>query len=186
MFGNTASKSMTGAAELYIRNTKPREEPVKLSPGTKEGIRQVHNVSTKGVKVTKKTLDTVNNVSQLECACSGAHAFLHRRSEGSLKRPRIAGMGDTTRHRRCGRPIIRTGSAHRPRPSIRLVPRRHRTPKNQEISASTPRPRRDTLNLRRLHPCRSAKGPSVVPNHSRRVRALPRDRSGTGCFWRPR
>ncbi|KAI5454916.1 hypothetical protein NCC49_002192 [Naganishia albida] len=61
MFGNTASKSMTSAAELYIRNTKPREEPVKFSPSTKEGIRQVHNVSAKTVKVTKKTLDTVNN-----------------------------------------------------------------------------------------------------------------------------
>ncbi|KAJ9124208.1 hypothetical protein QFC22_001006 [Naganishia vaughanmartiniae] len=58
---STASKSMTGAAELYIRNTKPRAEPVKFSSGTKEGIRQVHNVSAKGVKVTKKTMDTVNN-----------------------------------------------------------------------------------------------------------------------------
>ena len=63
MFSSTASKSMTSAAELYIRNTKPRAEPVKFSPTTKEGIRQVHNVSTKGVKVTKKTLDTVNSVS---------------------------------------------------------------------------------------------------------------------------
>lgn len=62
MFSSTASKSMTSAAEMYIRNTKPRAEPVKFSPTTKEGIRQVHNVSTKGVKVTKKTLDTVNNV----------------------------------------------------------------------------------------------------------------------------
>ncbi|GHJ88251.1 hypothetical protein NliqN6_4653 [Naganishia liquefaciens] len=61
MFSSTASKSMTSAAELYIRNTKPRAEPVKFSPTTKEGIRQVHNVSTKGVKVTKKTLDTVNS-----------------------------------------------------------------------------------------------------------------------------
>lgn len=65
MFGSTASKSMTSAAELYIRNTKPRPEPVKFSPTTKEGIRQVHNVSTKGVKVTKKTLDTVNNVRRI-------------------------------------------------------------------------------------------------------------------------
>jgi spartin len=63
MFGSTASKSMTGAAELYIRNTKPRAEPVKFSPVTKQGIRQVHNVSAKGVKVTKKTMDTLNNVS---------------------------------------------------------------------------------------------------------------------------
>lgn len=69
MFGSTASKSMTGAAELYIRNTKPREEPVKFSPGQKESIRQVHNVSAKGVKVTKKTLDTVNNVRPLGAAC---------------------------------------------------------------------------------------------------------------------
>lgn len=61
MFGSTASKSMTGAAELYIRNTKPRAEPVKFSPVTKQGIRQVHNVSAKGVKVTKKTMDTLNN-----------------------------------------------------------------------------------------------------------------------------
>ncbi|KAJ9091198.1 hypothetical protein QFC19_009194 [Naganishia cerealis] len=65
MFGSTASKSMTGVAELYIRNTKPRPEPVKFSPITKEGIRQVHNVSAKGVKVTKKTMDAVNGVRDI-------------------------------------------------------------------------------------------------------------------------
>jgi spartin len=61
--GSTYKSGVTGAAEFYTKNTKPGTEPVKLSRGTKEGIRQVHNVSAKGLKVTRKSLGVVQDVS---------------------------------------------------------------------------------------------------------------------------
>jgi hypothetical protein len=54
---------MTSGADLYIRKSKPREEPVKFSPATKATIRGAHNASVKTVNVTKTTLGMVNNVT---------------------------------------------------------------------------------------------------------------------------
>ena len=62
--GNSASSGITSAAEYYTKNTKPATEPVKLGSVTKGSIRTVHNVSTRGLKVTRKTLGIVQDVSQ--------------------------------------------------------------------------------------------------------------------------
>jgi spartin len=63
--GNSYSSGITSAAEYYTKNTKPSAEPVKLSPMAKGSIRQVHNASTRGLKVTRKTLGIVQDVSNL-------------------------------------------------------------------------------------------------------------------------
>jgi len=67
--GNTASSGITSAAEYYTKNTKPAAEPVKLGPAAKGSIRHVHNASTRGLKVTRKTLGIVQDVSR---SCNAA------------------------------------------------------------------------------------------------------------------
>jgi len=56
-----SQSAINAAAEFYIAHSTPNPEPTRFSPATKTGIRQVHNVSAKGYKVTKKTLGMVND-----------------------------------------------------------------------------------------------------------------------------
>ncbi len=58
-----SQSGINSAAEFYIAHSTPNTEPTQFSPLAKTGIRQVHNVSAKGYKVTKKTLGMVNEVS---------------------------------------------------------------------------------------------------------------------------
>jgi hypothetical protein len=58
-----SQSAINAAAEFYIAHSTPNPEPTRFSPATKTGIRQVHNVSAKGYKVTKRTLGMVNEVS---------------------------------------------------------------------------------------------------------------------------
>ena len=61
--GAWSSKKISSGAELYIRKSTPRKEPVKFGPNTKQGIRTAHNASVKTVNVTKSTVGMINNAS---------------------------------------------------------------------------------------------------------------------------
>jgi spartin len=93
--GNTASSGITSAAEYYTKNTKPGTEPVKLNAATKGGIRTVHNVSTRGLKVTRKTLGIVQDVSSVLGAYTSDGVLI----EPSLSVPRPSAESSTRPHR---------------------------------------------------------------------------------------
>lgn len=69
--GNMGSSGITSAAEYYTKNTKPATEHVKLGPAAKGSIRHVHNASTRGLKVTRKTLGIVQDVSPSRSCSEG-------------------------------------------------------------------------------------------------------------------
>lgn len=93
-FGNKYSSGVTSAAEYYVKHVTPNAEPSKLSDSTKSNIRMVHNTSARGLKVTRKTLDTVHDVSlyvsmSLQCVPEIQFVYLGttRQSEASLREP---------------------------------------------------------------------------------------------------
>lgn len=55
---------MLSGADLYIKNTTPRTEPVQFGPQTKEGFLKVHSASVKTATVTKSTLNRLHGVSR--------------------------------------------------------------------------------------------------------------------------
>jgi spartin len=110
--GNSASSGITSAAEYYTKNTKPATEPVKLGSVTKGSIRTVHNVSTRGLKVTRKTLGIVQDVS---CFEQSLNSFV-RAEEISPSYRRPSG------HRRCHRQGGRGGF-----PGVRRIERKDST-----------------------------------------------------------
>ncbi|WVW84011.1 hypothetical protein I302_106037 [Kwoniella bestiolae CBS 10118] len=61
-FGSWSSRQMISGADMYIRNSTPRPEPVKFSPQTKQNIVKVHNGSIKAATVTKTTIGKITGV----------------------------------------------------------------------------------------------------------------------------
>lgn len=74
-FGEWTSRQMLSGADLYIKNTTPRTEPVQFGPQTKEGFLKVHSASVKTATVTKSTLNRLHGVIQGAVEKTYTHGF---------------------------------------------------------------------------------------------------------------
>lgn len=63
-FGSWGSQQMMAGADKFKKHTVPRPEPLKVGPTASSGLKTVHAVSLKGARVSKKTVNSINNVSQ--------------------------------------------------------------------------------------------------------------------------
>ncbi|WWD17229.1 hypothetical protein CI109_101667 [Kwoniella shandongensis] len=58
-FGAWSSRQMMSGADLYIKNSTPRAEPVRFSPETKESFMKAHRATIKTAVVTKTTIKKI-------------------------------------------------------------------------------------------------------------------------------
>ncbi|KAK6910013.1 hypothetical protein I204_04931 [Kwoniella mangroviensis CBS 8886] len=74
-FGSWSSRQMISGANVYIRNSTPRPEPMKISPQTKQNIVKVHNGSIKAATVTKTTIGKITGVISTAAGKTYTHGY---------------------------------------------------------------------------------------------------------------